>query len=137
MTMFLGHEVRATDPGLKVVYAHFRRNLEDILDTARRANVPVVLSTIGVNLKDNPPFGSQHRPDLSPTDEKRWKDELDAGVAAEDAHRYADALASYARAAAIDPQATRGRCVSRRGGSWNGMWRTAAGLDRHRDGSGR
>ncbi len=34
----------------------FRGNLEDVLDMTKRAGVPVILSTLASNLKDQPPF---------------------------------------------------------------------------------
>ena len=56
MAMFLGHEVRAADPGLAVVRSHFRRNLEEVLDAADRAGAKVLLSTVATNLRDQAPF---------------------------------------------------------------------------------
>jgi tetratricopeptide (TPR) repeat protein len=59
MAMFLGHEVRASDPGLAAVYASFRRNLEDVVATAEGAGAQVLLSTLATNLKDQGPFAGQ------------------------------------------------------------------------------
>jgi tetratricopeptide (TPR) repeat protein len=105
MTMFLGHEVRASDPGLQHVYAHFQRNLEDILASAENGGAKVILSTIGTNLKDCPPFGSQHRPGFSAEDEKKWRGQMDAGIAEETAGHGDAALRLYADAQAIDDTA--------------------------------
>ena len=59
MEMFLGHAVPVNDPRLPNVYANFRRNLEDIRRIGQRAGAEVILSTVAVNLKDSPPFGSE------------------------------------------------------------------------------
>lgn len=56
MEMFQDRLVPQDDPRLAAAYRHFRRNLEDIVAAGRRAGVPVLLSTVAVNLKDSPPF---------------------------------------------------------------------------------
>ena len=90
MEMFLGHEVRATDAGLTSVYDHFRANLEDVVGTAQHAGAKVLLCTIGTNLKDSAPFASQHRPDLAPADETRWRSHVTAGAEHETAGRWGE-----------------------------------------------
>ena len=104
MEMFLGHEVRATDPGLAGVYRHFRRNLEDIVDAGAGAGAKVLLCTVGTNVKDSAPFASRHRRDLSPADETAWQAHFAAGLEHESGARWQQALAAYARAQAIDDQ---------------------------------
>ena len=56
MEMFAGHEVAAEDPRLAPVYAHFRANVQRIIQTAQRAGAVVVVSTVAVNLRDCAPF---------------------------------------------------------------------------------
>lgn len=57
-------QVSATDARLEVTRAHFRQNLEAILDAARQRHVPVVLCTVPVNLRTCPPFaGKPSSPD--------------------------------------------------------------------------
>jgi Flp pilus assembly protein TadD len=116
MEMFVGHEVRSLDPGLDVVRHHFRRNLEDVLEAARGAGVHVLLSTVATNLKDSPPFASQHRPGLTAAEEERWQALVAEGGRLEQAGKLEEALAAYARAQAIDDQHAelayrRGRCL--------------------------
>jgi hypothetical protein len=65
MMMFLKNRVRADDPRMAGVYRNFAANLADILRAGRAHGVGVVVSTVGVNLKDCAPFASLHRPDLS------------------------------------------------------------------------
>ena len=58
----LKQEVGATDTRLEVTQAHFRQNLEDILDAARKRQVPVILCTVPVNLRSCPPFSGKPLP---------------------------------------------------------------------------
>jgi tetratricopeptide (TPR) repeat protein len=58
MEMFMQNQVRPDDPGKQRAYRNFERNLDDILQAGRAARAKIVLSTVAVNLKDCPPFGS-------------------------------------------------------------------------------
>ena len=49
MQMFMNGRIGYDDPARLRAYANFRGNLEDILRTAHRVGVPVVLSTVTVN----------------------------------------------------------------------------------------
>lgn len=102
LEMFVDKQVRADDDGLQAVYRHFKRNLEDIVRAARTGGAKVVLCTVAGNLKDNPPFGSLHRPDLNEADLARWEQRVREGVAHEDAGNHADAIDAYLNAAEID-----------------------------------
>jgi tetratricopeptide (TPR) repeat protein len=59
MEMFLDRQVPADDPRLARTYAHFRRNLEEIIQTAAGAGARVILSSVATNLLDCPPFASE------------------------------------------------------------------------------
>ncbi len=102
LEMFVDKQVRADDPGLQAVYAHFRANLRDIIEVGRDSGAKVVLCTLGGNLKDNPPFGSLHRRDLNKTDAERWDKTYQQAVAHEEAGRYVEAVQAYLAAAEID-----------------------------------
>jgi tetratricopeptide (TPR) repeat protein len=87
---------------MSAVYSHFACNLSDILSIGRAHSVKIVVSTMVSNLKDSPPFASQHRRGLSEADLKRW-DELYAEASeAEQAPRTAEAIERLSQAAAID-----------------------------------
>src|SRR4029434_2113787 len=58
MAMFVEHQLRHDDPARQTAREYFRRNLDDILHVARKAQVPVIVSTLGSNLKDCAPFAS-------------------------------------------------------------------------------
>ena len=77
MEEFLEHQVPADAPALDQVYKNFRANLDDICSNA---GVPIVLSTVAVNLRDCPPFASQHRPDLNNADRARWEQHVERGA---------------------------------------------------------
>jgi tetratricopeptide (TPR) repeat protein len=102
MNMFVENHVAADDRRLQRVYDHFRRNLADILQSARQKGVPVVVSTLATNLKDSPPFGSMHRHDLSAADLEHWQRIYDAGVELEDSMLLDEAAARYREALRID-----------------------------------
>lgn len=102
LEMFRDQQIRADDAGLAVVYRHFQHNLEDIVRTGRRAGSAVVLCTVAANLKDNPPFASLHRPDLSEADRQQWDADYAQGIEREQAGQYAEAVEAYLAAAEID-----------------------------------
>ncbi len=102
LEMFLDKQVRADDPALDDVYEHFQRNLEDIVAAGRKGGANVVLCTVASNLKDNPPFGSLHRTDLTETERRQWEDLYQQGVEHERDGRYAEAVERYLVAARVD-----------------------------------
>ncbi len=81
MEMFLENQVRLDDENMQTVYSHFRTNLQAILADAEGADVPVVLSTVGVNLRDCAPFGSLHDPGLAAGDLAKWNRHYEDGIA--------------------------------------------------------
>ncbi len=72
MEMFLKQQVRHDDPRLKKVYANFRDNLSDVVRLGTRAGAKVIISTVAVNLRDCPPFASQHRTALAAREQSQW-----------------------------------------------------------------
>ena len=102
MEMFLDRKVGSDDPRLEKVYAHFRANITDILQAARRHGVPLVACTVPVNLEACSPFASQHRLGWTDADEKKWSVSFAAGTNAEARGEWALAEKHYAAAAALD-----------------------------------
>ena len=116
MEMFLKQTVAADDPRLQTVHANFGNNLSAIRRIARRMDVPVVLSTVAVNLSDCPPFASAHRPGLSTTELAAWEVLYKAGGELEAARKWGEAAGKFEAAAAIDDrfaelQFRLGRCL--------------------------
>jgi tetratricopeptide (TPR) repeat protein len=102
--MFLEQRVPADAPAMAPVYANFRRNLRDILQVLRASGTPVLISTVGANLRDCAPFGSLHRADLSPAERDQWEALVRAGAELEAAGQYTAAKERYLSALAIDDQ---------------------------------
>jgi tetratricopeptide (TPR) repeat protein len=102
MELMAQGRVRRDDPRLALVYANFKRNLEDVLRAGASAGVPILLCTVGVNQEHCPPFASVHRPDLVRADRAGWDQSYTAGVALENAGRFSDALTEFQKAARYD-----------------------------------
>ena len=102
MEMFLGKQVRADDPNLKRVHEHFRENLEDIMGVALKAGAQVVLSTVGVNLRDSAPFASLHRRDSTEAEKTEWDALYRAGIDFEARGELRRAVEKYLAAARLD-----------------------------------
>ncbi len=83
MEMFLKNEVPPKDPRRDVVYDSFRKNLNDILQAGVGCGASVILSTVAVNLKDCPPFGSLSGTNLPAADRASWEKLCADGAAAE------------------------------------------------------
>lgn len=104
LQMFAGNHVPADDPRLEKMYGHFRKNLGDICEAARKSGARVILCTVATNLGDCAPFGSAHRSNLSRADTAAWEETYHAGVALEAKGDYARATAKYQEAARLDDQ---------------------------------
>jgi tetratricopeptide (TPR) repeat protein len=104
MEMFANNRLGYDDPARLRAYANFRENLKDILHAAHQADVPVILSTVAVNLKDCAPFASLHAAGLDANQEAAWNQIYQQGIDLETAGSYREALTLYQKAARIDPQ---------------------------------
>lgn len=102
MEMFLEKQVRADEPGLGIVYQHFQRNLQDIRRLACKSGTKIIFCTVPSNLKDNPPFASLHRPNLTGAEKKSWDELYQRGGTFEEDSNYAEAVQRYQEAAKID-----------------------------------
>ena len=104
INMFKKNVLRHDDPKRVRAYKNFEGNLEDILNAGRKAGVPIILSTIGSNLKDCSPFASLHREDLNTSSKREWDLYFQEGMALEKAGQHEEALSRYSDAAAIDSE---------------------------------
>ncbi len=104
LNMFENHQLRYDDPNRLRAYENFKKNLADILHAGHEAGVPMILSTVGSNLKDCAPFASLHATNLSETQKAKWDGAYQRGIALETAGDYQEALKQYAEAATIDPR---------------------------------
>lgn len=101
------------------VAQEFDAMLRKIAETCRSADVPLIFVRLGSNLRDCPPFKSEHKPGLSPADERQWRNEFDEGGRL-DAVDPEKALKAYQRAEAIDGRHAQlqyriARCLDRLG----------------------
>ena len=99
------------------VQRQFADTLRSMIGECRAAQVPALLVTLGSNLRDCPPFKSEHKAGLTPEDEARWQRCFDEATRAKPSD-LDTALASYRQAEALD------------GEHALLAWRTARCLDR-------
>lgn len=104
MAMFLRQQVRQDDPRMAVVYGHWARNLEDILELGRAHGIKIVVSSVLSNVKDCAPFASMHRADLTEAQRAEWERVYEAAVEAEQAGHWAEAGSLLRKAAQLDDQ---------------------------------
>ncbi|HLH53266.1 MAG TPA: tetratricopeptide repeat protein [Verrucomicrobiae bacterium] len=102
MKMFLDNQVGPADPRKEKVYEYLRDNLEDILAAAQSSGARVLLTTVSANLKDCPPFASQHSKSLSTEAQKKWETIYESGVRAQDGQDFPQAISNYEAAAQMD-----------------------------------
>ncbi len=102
MKMFLNSQIRHDDPRRARTNEYFRRNLDEILLAAQKAEVKVVLCTVASNLKDCAPFASLHSRELSEAGRAAWEQLYREGADRETAGKLPEAIDRYAKAAAID-----------------------------------
>jgi tetratricopeptide (TPR) repeat protein len=116
LEMFMRNEVPPDDPRRQAVYRDFAENLRDILQAGLDSGASVLLSTVAVNLKDCPPFGSQVTSNLALPDRNRVEQLLARGNHWAAQGRSTEAAASYEEAARLRPQCAEleyrlGRCL--------------------------
>ncbi len=102
MEMFLDKQVSRDDPQMKIVYRNFQKNLMDIFRVAEKNTIPLICSTVGVNLKDNPPFASKHSLGLKDSAKQQWDELYNQGISLENKGDYSSAADIYLKAAQID-----------------------------------
>lgn len=93
MEMFLKQQVTDDDPRMDRVRSNFEANLRDIVALGRRAGAQVIVSTVGANLKDCPPFASVDLASHTNGPVAEWQQRVEAGMAAQEAGRFGEALA--------------------------------------------
>jgi tetratricopeptide (TPR) repeat protein len=103
LNMFKDHQLRYDDPNRLRAYENFKQNLNDILAAGHGAGVPVILSTVGSNLKDCAPFASLHPTALGETQKAEWDEYYQSGTNLESAGDHQGALKQFEQASAIDP----------------------------------
>jgi tetratricopeptide (TPR) repeat protein len=83
------------------VFAQYDESVRAMVAACQAARVPIVLVRLGSNLRDCPPFKSEHRAGLAPESEADWQAAFDLATAAEKSDP-GRALQCYLDAAKID-----------------------------------
>jgi tetratricopeptide (TPR) repeat protein len=101
------------------VISQFADSIRGMIAECKTARVPFFLVTLGSNLRDCPPYKSEHKAGLGPETEARWQALFDSATRA-DADDPAHALELYRQAEAVDNEyallAYRiARCLDRQG----------------------
>ena len=104
LKMFRENQIAPQDPRRAAVGETFRRNLEDVVRAGLGAGVPVVLSTMGSNLRDCAPFGSLHTPPLSDESLAAWQKAYQTAAAQSEQQAWSEAAAGFREAARQSPQ---------------------------------
>ena len=91
------------DEWSRQVQEHFRFSLRAMVKMCGDADVPIVFVRLGSNLRDCPPFKSEHRPGLAESDRANWQTLFDK-AAGLDRKNVAEALKLYQQAAKIDDE---------------------------------
>ena len=85
------------------VAEQFEDSLRQIVQTCQTARIPLFLIKLGCNLRDCPPYKSEHPADISTANEQAWQQHFDAGAAEEKTDPHS-AMAEYRAAEKIDPR---------------------------------
>jgi tetratricopeptide (TPR) repeat protein len=103
MRMFLENQISPTDPRKERVYHNFESNLRGILQAGKKSGAQVILSTMSVNLRDCPPFGSFVNSNQPAADQEQF-DRLYANARElQNQSNYAGAARQFAEAARLNP----------------------------------
>jgi tetratricopeptide (TPR) repeat protein len=102
--MFSKNQLTYDDPARLKAYENFEGNLEAILKEGEKAGVPVILSTVGSNLRDCSPFSSLHGLQLDEENLLSWNKLYQNGLQLERSDSFKAALDTYLMAAAIDAE---------------------------------
>ncbi len=104
MQMFTNESVPLDDPRLETVYAHYRRNLADIVGTLQDKGAHVILSTVPVNLRDSAPFASEPPEGRSPEQLEKLQALTAAAATKAAAQEWVGAVADYSTALTLAPR---------------------------------
>ena len=103
MKMFLENRIAPDDSKRDTVHSNFRANLDNILAAGESAGVPIVLSTVAVNLRDFPPFAALPARAAAAASASDLPQQAAAATAAQTAGNWAGAIQAYERALTMAP----------------------------------
>jgi tetratricopeptide (TPR) repeat protein len=105
MEMFTHSQVQPNDPRRQIVHKSFEKNLYDIVQAGLASDAKIVLSTVAVNLKDCPPFGTASSDDSPATYEKAFQEGTRAAAQGD----FTDAQSNFQKAIEILPDSAEAR----------------------------
>jgi tetratricopeptide (TPR) repeat protein len=108
----------------------YRDNLQRIIASAKEHAIPLVLSTVACNLRDQKPLAPQFSAELPPARRSAWETVFARGRTAFAAGAFAAALACYDSCIAIDPMRADGQYARARTLDTLGRREEAAGAYR-------
>lgn len=95
-------EIPLGGPMFKRAEQQYRDNLERIVAISRGAGVPVLLTTVASNLKDQSPIRSFSTADLSPPERSRWEQLCAEGMQHMGSENWEQAVAAFESAERLD-----------------------------------
>jgi tetratricopeptide (TPR) repeat protein len=102
MEMFINNQIPPDSPLRENVYRNFAQNLEDILTAGTGAGAKILLNTVGVNLRDCPPFAALPASTVSVADREQAETLIKQAGADESAGDFSAAGQVYAQADQLD-----------------------------------
>ncbi len=102
MNQFLQNTVSGDDSRLQAVYEHYEANLREVFDASEKVDCTVIVSTVAVNLLDNPPFASKKKKSLSPDESSQWASNFKRGREFQEKGQYGLAIDAYLSANQMD-----------------------------------
>lgn len=102
MNQFLQNTVARDDSRLQAVYEHYDANLRELLNAADKEDCTVIVSTVAVNLRGNPPFASKQKTSLSEEESSQWGNYFRRGREFQEKGQYGLAIDAYLSANRID-----------------------------------
>jgi tetratricopeptide (TPR) repeat protein len=102
MEMFLSNQIPPGSPLRETVYQNFQKNLDYIIRAGINSDATVLLNTVGVNLRDCPPFGSLPERTLDPEDNSKFSALYTNSLRAVAEQQWASAEDYCAQAARLD-----------------------------------
>ncbi len=109
MEMFVQNQVFPNDPRRERAYESFQKNLDDILEAGLDSGAKMVLSTVAVNLKDCPPFGSVPESAIPSSNRAAFAKLNQDGAAALAKSQFAEARSAFEQASAMCPDSAEAR----------------------------
>ena len=104
MEMFIRNQIPPASPMRESVYQNFQRNLDDIVRVGLHSGATVLLNTVGVNLRDCPPFASLPGHTLAAAEEVGFETLYTNSLQAAAQRQWAAAESGFAQAARLDDQ---------------------------------